>query len=104
MARDLGAPVRLLDDDEKARLAELRQRSAGRWEELVAEGPTDALGALAWLAGAVGTNPSDPGELKARVDRAKADGFTWRQIADALGEGDSPQAARRLMDRHRTWG
>lgn len=95
--------MRILDEAEKDRLAEIRDESARRWRALVDEGPDDALGAIAWLAGAVGPTPPDPGEMQARIERARAEQFTWRQIADALGEGDSPEAARRVMDRQKFW-
>lgn len=98
-----GAPVRLLDDDEKRRLTEVRRRSAHEWQEFLEAGPEDALGALAWLAGALGPTPDDPTEMMARIDRARVEDIPWRQIADALGEGDSPEAGRRVMDRRRGW-
>ena len=98
-----GAPVRLLDEDEKIRLAEIRDRSVERWQQHLAAGPDDPLGALAWLVGLVGPTPPDSSEMQLRIDRAKRAGFTWRQIADALGEGDTPEAGRRVRDRRKAW-
>ena len=98
-----GAPVRILAPAEKDRLADIRETSARRWKAFVDEGPSDALGAIAWLVGAVGSTPADFRQMRVRLERARAEGFTWRQIADALGEGDSPEAARRVMDRQRFW-
>ncbi len=95
--------MRILDPAEKQRLADVRRRSGERWQKFLAEGPSDPLGAIAWLAGAVGGTPADPTEMAARIDRAREAQFTWRQIADALGEGDTPAAGRRVMDRRKFW-
>ncbi len=95
--------MRLLDLAEKQRLADVRRHSADRWQAFLADGPSDPLGAIAWLTGVVGTTPTDPTEMSARIDRARDEQFTWRQIADALGEGDTPTAARRVMDRRKFW-
>ena len=100
---DVGAPVRALDSPEKKRLASIREQSAAQWQTFLTDGPDDSLGALAWLVGATGPTPADPHEMRDRIDQARDEQFTWRQIADALGEGDSPEAGRRVMDRQKLW-
>jgi hypothetical protein len=67
--------------------------------------PSDPLGALAWIAGAIGPTPASPldGVLLARIDQARRERFTWRQIAAAMGEGDSADDARRVRDRFTFW-
>ncbi len=96
--------MRLLGDDEKQRLDEVRRDARQRAEALINEGPDDPLGALAWLAGIL-QRPTDGGsdEMRDCIDEARSANFTWRQIADALGEGDSPEAGRRIMDRRKSW-
>ncbi|MGB5760293.1 MAG: hypothetical protein WBM50_25480 [Acidimicrobiales bacterium] len=103
MSAELGAPVRLLSEEEKQRLDEVRRSARQRAEALINDGPDDPLGALAWLAGVLG-RPTDGGtdEMRDRIDLARSANFTWRQIADALGEGDSPDAGRRIMDRRKS--
>ncbi len=104
MSREVGAPTRLLEEGEKERLESLRLQGRAKWDEYLQAGPTDALGALAWLVGVSGSVPSGTEEMKRRIDQAREENFTWRQIADALGEGDSPEAGRRVMDRRKLWG
>ena len=99
----MGAPVRTLDGDERQRLAAVRKQAVAGWLDLRKAGPKDALGALAWLAGIEGKTPNDPAEMVKRLDRARREKFTWREIADALGEGDTPAAARRVRDRRKVW-
>ncbi len=98
-----GAPVRTLDDKEKARLDRVRQRAAQAWAQLQRKAPSDILGALAWEVGVMGPTPPDPSHMLELLDRARAEGFAWREISDALGEGDTPPAARRVRDRHMFW-
>lgn len=103
MASSGGAPVRVLDEKEKARLARVRQRGADAWSQLQRKAPEDPLGALAWAAGVMGPTPADPCPMRDLVQRARADGFAWREISAALGEGDTPADARRVRDRQAFW-
>jgi alkylhydroperoxidase family enzyme len=99
-----GRTVQTLDEAERARLAELRAGAVNAWTTIVTNGPDDPLGALAWLVGLIGPTPYDPTAMAAAIDRARAAGFTWRQIADALGEGNTLEVSRRVMDRRLRWG
>ena len=98
-----GAPVRLLDTTEKGRLQRVRDRAIAATNRLQEKAPGDALGALAWEVGLHGATPSDPSRLHDLIKAAKDEKFTWREIADALGEGDEPADARRVRDRYEAW-
>lgn len=98
-----GAPVRLLDEKEKARLQGVRDRALAASTRLQNKAPGDALGALAWEVGLYGATPSDPSRMLDLIKAAKGESFTWREIADALGEGDAPPDARRVRDRYESW-
>jgi hypothetical protein len=105
-----GAPEKTLDQAEQQRLNEIRARGGEAMRTaltgLVAQGPDDTLGALAWLAGSLGSgvdNPVAAEALSPAITRARTERFSWREIADALGEGDTIEDSRRVRERHRRW-
>jgi hypothetical protein len=105
-----GAPERILDDDERSRLADVRQQATDAIREALevyaSAGPVDALGQLAWLAGGLGTgldNPVAAELIGAAMVRARDERYPWRQISEALGEGGTAEDGRRVSDRHRRW-
>lgn len=100
--RRRGPAAQTLDEAEQQRLAAIRSDATGERAKLAATGPGDALGSLAWLSGVL--DPTTGQTLLAEaMDRARAEGFTWRQIAQALDEGDSAEDGRRIMDRRKSW-
>lgn len=102
MLDSMAAKRREVADDESARLQELRSDSLDRHRSLLADGPSDSLGALAWKAGSVvDDSHSFDNDLRLKIQRARDDRFTWREIADALGEGDDDEAARRVADKQK---
>lgn len=103
MAGSGGAPIRLLDQSEKVRLQRVRERAVAASIRLQDKAPGDPLGALAWEAGLTGAAPADPSRMCGLIAAAKSEEFTWREIADALGEGDTPPDARRVRDRYEAW-
>jgi hypothetical protein len=103
MTNQGGAPIRVLDDKEKTRLESVRERAAQTWAQIQRKAPGDPLGALAWEAGVMGPTPPDPSRMLDLMERARHEGFAWREISDALGEGDSPEAGRRVRDRYKSW-
>lgn len=105
----MAAKRREVADEEKARLQGLRRESLTRHRELLGDGPDDALGALAWKAGSVVDDQyTFDNDLRLKIERAREQRFTWREIAAALGEGDDDDAARRVADaqkwRNRAFG
>lgn len=106
MANRRGPQIQMLDPAENERLAKIRSRASHeQMAFLDANAPTDPLGALAWIAGATGPAPASPldGPLLARIELARRERFTWREIAAAMGEGDSADDARRVRDRFAFW-
>lgn len=102
MASRRGPQIQTLSPDDRQRLDAIRHEAAGQQLAFLdREKPEDALGALAWVAGAIGSAPVPPLDipLAAEIRRARLDKFTWRQIAAAIGEGDSADDARRVRDR-----
>lgn len=97
-----GPPAQTLDPSEIERLASIRADAVTAHEQLATGGPPDPLGALAWLATILDPT-STPTLLGQAMDRARAEGYTWRQIAQALDEGDTPEDGRRIMDRRKSW-
>ena len=98
----MAAKRRDVADDEAERLTELRADSTDRHRALLEEGPDDALGSLAWKAGSVVDDRySFDNDLRLRVERARAERYTWREIAVALGAGDDDDAARRVADQQK---
>lgn len=93
------AKQRAIDSDDLERWAALRAESRARHEALLDEGPVDLLDNLAWKAGGESLDdyPFD-NDLRERIERARQARFTWREISAALGQGDSPEAARRIAD------
>lgn len=102
-----GAPIKVLTPVDSERLAQLREQAAHEVRSataaVAARQPEGTLEALAWVAGVDGANPTDPTMLRNLIDRARAERLSWREIADAVGEGGSQSDARRIRDRHRLW-
>lgn len=88
-------PPQEISDEAKAELAERRQAA----EQLIADEAEGlpALEAVAFLASA---EQAAADLIGPAVDRARADRFTWREISEAEGEGDSREAADRSYIRH----
>lgn len=102
MAGRRGPQIQTLAPDEQERLATIRAEASQQQSDLLtARAPADTLGALAWIAGAVGPAPLPPLDIvmNGQIEQARRDGFTWRQIASAVGEGESADDARRVRDR-----
>lgn len=111
---------RQLDDDEIERLDHLRAAGAATRRRGLAATPDDGdlLGAIAWLAGLLGTDRAAAiAELTDAVDLARERRITWPEIAVAL-EGrtahtppdadDDTKATvaaevARISSRHRRW-
>jgi hypothetical protein len=88
--------------DAHQRWADLRKQSAVRQRELLDSGPSGVLDALAWKAGtALDGQFSFDNDLRERIEKARAERYTWREIAAALGEGDDDDAARRVADQQK---
>jgi hypothetical protein len=101
-----GASPRILSTDDHERLKATRDGAGVEFREFVDQrSPTDPLGSIAWLVGAIGHAPTDPwtAELVARIAHARSERFSWRQISGAMGEGDSGDDARRVRDRFTMW-
>ena len=98
---------RTLDADAVQRLAKLRDKAASERRRLISElsaaGPDDALSAIAWTVAVEGAIPEDPTRLVDLIDQARASRLTWREIAEASGEGSSQADARRVRERYRLW-
>lgn len=95
------AKRREVDAEAQGRWAALRAEAATRQRELLDAGPADPLGALAWKAGTGDARFSFDNGLRELVERARAERYTWREIAAALGEGDDEEAARRVSDQQK---
>lgn len=112
---------RQLTDDEIDRLEQLRAAGAATRRRGLAATPDgdDHLGAIAWLAGLLGTDPRTAlAELTAAVDTARDARITWPEIAVALAgrtahappdADDGNRAAveaeiARISSRLRRWG
>lgn len=101
------APARRdLSEAEQLRLQQLRDQSAAALDRHLEDGPgpDDPLGRLAWKAGTMRPEgePFDE-DLRQRIEVATEARFTWREISDALGKGDSPAAARRVRENQGNW-
>lgn len=90
-----------MDTEEQQRWDALRAESAARQQELLDAGPDDPLGAIAWKAGTGDPKFSFDNDLRERIERARAERYTWREIAAALGEGDDEESARRVSDQQK---
>ena len=87
-------PPQEISDEAKARLAVKRSQAQvmlrGYLEQ---EGQQDgSLAAVAFLAGVRAAADELIGPA---IDQARADRYTWREISEAEGEGDSREAADR---------
>lgn len=72
-------------DPDAGRLSEVRQAGAQAAEKILNEvAPTDVLERVAWTAGAGSFDA-----LQVAVDGARAEGYTWKQVAVALGQNEA---------------
>ncbi|MEM8925020.1 MAG: hypothetical protein AAGD35_16055 [Actinomycetota bacterium] len=98
----MAAKRREVATEDELRLRRLRKESSARHREVLDEGPDDALGALAWKAGSVVDDRySFDNDMRMKVERAREERFTWREISAALGEGDDDDSARRVADQQK---
>ncbi|MEM7355117.1 MAG: hypothetical protein AAF657_30185 [Acidobacteriota bacterium] len=97
-----GVPAKRQDisNEQVERWARLRQESRERHKALLDEAPEDPLDALAWKSGAwADDGHTFDNDLRERIELARAQRFTWREIAAALGEGEDPVSAQRVADK-----
>ena len=96
-----GPSPRAIDASDRRRLAEIRHEATTRQAELVAARPADPLEAVAWMAGLGELGDAD--ELMNTIQQARDARFEWKEIAEAIGDGHSAPAARRVADRFKFW-
>lgn len=94
--RRMPKPRREIPDETKSSLARSRQDAHDLLaDHTAAMAPLDAVAFLAGAAAAA-SDLAGPAITKARDQR-----FTWREISEAEGDGDSKEAADRAFIRHR---
>jgi len=90
-----------LAPSESQRLAEIRERAAKYANPTLDKaGVSDerALDSLAWIAGCEDAAQANLAKWVAAARRAR---WSWRAIADAMGEGGDEAAGRRVAARYR---
>jgi hypothetical protein len=93
---------REVDDDQLNEWSELRDRAAAGLDALFSEGPgpESPLDQLAWKAGTLpDAHFSFDNDLRQKIEHARDQRYTWREISAALGEGDDEINARRVKDK-----
>lgn len=88
-----------IDPKSAERFQQLRDEAAAVRQQLIDQAPAadDALGRVAWMAGADG-NPDYPfnNDLREAINTAREARMTWREISVALGEDDDQGTADRV--------
>ena len=98
------AKRREVDADEAARWEELRNEARRHLEEVLSAGPDpdeDLMGAIAWRGAFPEPDPIDP-ELRDWINEAIDRRMSWREIAVALGLGESRSAESKASNRQVT--
>lgn len=93
---------RKITGDALAQLEETRTRAKAEFQNFINAGPgeSEVLARLAWFSGSFGDirYPFHP-RLRELINHARDARFTWREIAQALGEGDSDADVRRVREK-----
>ena len=92
-----GPPPHEIPAETKKHLAGIRAKATTARADL-ANGAewSGPLEQVAWISAALGPGP----ELDAAIERARQARCMWRELSEAVGNGDDRDEARRLQQRH----
>lgn len=98
MILGMPAPKHVTDPADIAKWEAIHAKAETSFAKLLEPKKVRSIERVAWLSGLPEPKPFSP-ELREAINEARADGYIWREIAAACGQGLSVEAERRVQTR-----